>query len=284
MLPVLVIVLLAGANNVHQPLPDTVDLSAHTVVLSVDDGYQSVFSTIYPLLKKHRMPMTLAVIGGCVGDGRPSYRPKERFLNQSEIREMIDSCGIEIASHTMSHPWLTRLDSATAMREIADSKAFLESLFNVPVITFVYPYGDQDERIRRFVARAGYKLARAVRAGTPDLGREPYLIPETELRKDRSLMSVANHIMTHQTTVLLLHRIVDAPSVFTEWPTADFAALLDWLSRTGARVTTLAQLYNEWWRLRLARELVQQLQRAGPRHHWLFEDVDVDATGTAHTR
>jgi peptidoglycan/xylan/chitin deacetylase (PgdA/CDA1 family) len=263
---------------------DTFDLTDRTVVLSIDDGYHSVYTNIYPLLKRYRMPATLALIGGCVGSGRPSYRPTERFLNRSEIKEMTDSCGIEIASHTMTHAWLTRIDSAAAWHEINYSKSYLESLFGVPVETFVYPYGDMNERVRRLVVSAGYRMARAVRPGTPDFGRDPFRIPEVELRKDRKLASVLRHIETNRTTVILLHRIVPAPKVYTEWSLTDFASLLDWLRRHGVRVTTLARLHDEWWRLRLARDLVEELERTRPRTEWLFQQVDVDATGAAHTR
>jgi len=267
------------------PVPpglDTFDLSDHTVVLSVDDGYHSVYENVYPLLKRYRMTMTLALITGCITEGKPSYSPSNRFLNEREIREMMDSCDIEIASHTLTHAWLTQVDSASAWREIADSKRRLESLFGTEVITFVYPYGDMNGRVREMVRRAGYKLARAVRPGTPNLWVEPYQIPEVELRIQASLPEIISHIRRHQTTVLLLHRIVRSPKVFTEWPLADFETLLDWLHRRRVRVVTLSELYRDWWRERLNRALLEATADSGPTR--LFEDVDIDATRTPHSR
>ena len=267
------------------PIPpglDTFDLSDHTVVLSVDDGYHSVYENVYPLLKRYHMTMTLALITGCITKGKPSYRPSDRFLNEREIREMMDSCGIEIASHTLTLRWLTRLDSASAWREILDSKLRLESLFGNEVITFVYPYGDMNGRVRDMVRRAGYRLAREVGPGTPNLWVEPYRIPEVELRKEARLSEIIGHIRRHRTTVVLLHRIVPAPRVFTEWPVNDFAALLDWMHRRQIRVVTLAELYREWWRERLNQSLLEAT--AGSRTARLFEDVNIDATSTPHSR
>ena len=267
------------------PVPqslDTFDLSGHTVVLSVDDGYHSVYENIYPLLKRYHMTMTLALITGCITEGKPSYRPADRFLNEREIREMMDSCSIEIASHTLTHAWLTRIDSASAWREISDSKRRLESLFGTEVITFAYPYGDMNGRIRNMVRRAGYKLGREVGGGTPNLWVEPYRIPEVELRIEARLPEIISHIRRNQTTVILLHRIVRSPRVFTEWSVDDFWALLDWMHRRQIRVVTLAELYREWWRERLDRALVEATRNSTPTR--LFEDVDIDATRTPHSR
>jgi peptidoglycan/xylan/chitin deacetylase (PgdA/CDA1 family) len=177
-----------------QVQPDTLDLSGRTVVLSVDDGYHNVYVNIYPLLRRYRMTMTLALIGGCITSGRPSYRPEERFLNRSEVQEMVDSCAIEIASHTLSHAWLTRVDSASAWSEVYGSKTLLESLFDTRVVTFVYPYGDMNARARRMVRRAGYRLARAVRPGVPNFWVDPYRIPEIELRAGADLATVKRRI------------------------------------------------------------------------------------------
>ncbi len=285
MLPAILLLLplqLAQSTTPARPGLDTLDLSGRAVVLSVDDGYHSVYENVYPLLKRYRMTMTLALISGCITKGRPSYNPSDRFLNEDEIREMIDSCGIEVASHTVTHPWLTRVNTATAWWEITESKRQLESLFGTEVITFVYPYGDMTGRIRDMVRRAGYRLARKVGPGTPNLWVDPYRIPEVELRMETRLPDIIEHIRRNKTTVILLHRIVPSPRVFTEWSAADFAALLDWMHRRRVRVVNLAELYRQWWRERLDRALIEATRGSVPT--WLFEDVDIDATRTRHSR
>lgn len=283
---VLTVFLVGQPSEPQNPnaLADTLDLSSHTVVFSVDDGHHSVYKHVYPLLKPFRMPITLGLICNSISTGRASYQSGDRFLNRDEVQELIDSLNIEIASHTLSHPWLTRIDSAAAWKEISASKSYLESLFGLPVLTFVYPYGDVNERIIRMTRRAGYRLGRAVRPGTPDFWTEPFRIPEVELRKEVPLAAIKDHIRRNQVTVLLMHRIVPQPRVFTEWAVSDFARLVAWLARKNVRVTTLAGLHDEWRRERLARTIVLQLEAmrredAGR----LFENVDVDATRTPHT-
>jgi peptidoglycan/xylan/chitin deacetylase (PgdA/CDA1 family) len=264
---------------------DAVDLSDRTVVFTIDDGYHSIFADVYPLFKQHGMPFTLGVITDYVRSGEPTYGTSGGFMKRSEIQELIDSLDIEVASHSMSHPFLTRLDSAAAWREIRGSKAILESLFGKEVITFVFPYGDVNARIRRMVERAGYRIGRAVRSGTPNFWVDPYRIPMFELRMETKLADVMNHIHGRKTTVLLVHQVVREPNVFTEWSIADFSELLAWLDRGNARVVTLSALFREWWVEKLVR-FMEEVAAAYPdgRKHLLFQEVDVDATEAAHPR
>jgi peptidoglycan/xylan/chitin deacetylase (PgdA/CDA1 family) len=284
-LPLLLLLLPVQLARPELPVPpalDTLELSDHTVVLSVDDGYHSVYENVYPLLKRYHMTMTLALITNYITGGKPSYAPSERFLNKAEVREMMDSCGIEVASHTLSHVRLTQVDNAHVWRELTDSRRILESLFGTEVITFVYPYGYMDGRVRNLVRRAGYKLARKVGPGTPNLWVEPYGIPEVELRIQARLPDIIDHIRRHRTTVILLHRIVRSPRAFTEWSVVDFTDLLGWMHRRNVRVVTLAGLYREWWREKLNQALLEATSK--PKSARLFEDVDIDATRTPHSR
>lgn len=266
--------------------PDTpMPLAGRTVVLSVDDGYHTVFTNIYPLLKRHGMTMTLGVICDYLRDGNPSYRPSGGFLRRSEIQELVDSCHIEVASHSLSHPFLTRLDSTAAWREILESRVLLESLFGGEVLTFVYPYGDMNSRVARMVQTAGYRMGRAVRSGRFDLASDPWRLPIVELRREIDPASIRQAILSQEVTVLLLHQIVERPRVFTEWALDDFAELLDWLDRGGARVTTLRQLYYDWWNNRMNRFMDEvAVAFADDRKQLLFKDVDVDATEAPHPR
>ncbi|MEO0073313.1 MAG: polysaccharide deacetylase family protein [candidate division WOR-3 bacterium] len=264
-------------------LSDSLFLQKNTVVLSADDGHYSIYTNVYPLLRRYGMTITLALIANTLMPDASGYSATGSSVSIAQVREMLDSCGIEIASHTLSHPFLTRLDSSAAWSEIWRSKVILESIFDVPVITFVYPYGDMDVRIRHLVRQAGYRLARAVRHGEIDFWNDCYRLPEFELRREVSLEAVQDYIRKRRNSIILFHRIVERPAYFTEWPVDKFSELLDWLNRHGARTTTIAGLYNDWWRDQIATRLAEASSHS-VLQGWLFKEVDVDATGTAHTR
>ncbi|MGO9500640.1 MAG: glycosyltransferase [Streptosporangiaceae bacterium] len=82
-------------------------------------------------------------------------------LTAEEIRYIAQD--FEIGAHTMTHPHLSRLDAATAQREIVASKEALELITGKPLRSFCYPYGDYNRETKRFVQEAGFSSARTVK-------------------------------------------------------------------------------------------------------------------------
>lgn len=84
----------------------------------------------------------------------PEYGP----INWEQAREM-DAAGVEIGSHTLTHPVLTNIDGERLRRELSDSKSRLESILDRRVELFCYPNGDSNNSVEREVKRAGYTCA-----------------------------------------------------------------------------------------------------------------------------
>lgn len=87
-------------------------------------------------------------------------RPPAEFgpVTWEQAREM-DAGGVEIGSHTVSHPILTTTGDDELRRELRDSRARLEAELGRDVGLFCYPNGACDERVRRETAGAGYSCA-----------------------------------------------------------------------------------------------------------------------------
>ena len=95
----------------------------------------------------------------------PEVPPAEfQPLTWDEAREMYQD-GIEIGSHTRSHPILTNVDDARLRAELSESKSRLETIFSHRIDLFCYPNGNMDERVRRAAAQAGYRCAVTVEPG-----------------------------------------------------------------------------------------------------------------------
>jgi len=130
-------------------------LPDRSIVLTFDDGYQSVYDHAFPILQRYGFSATVFLTVGGKRNGSNSGRLPEMsgrsMLSWSEIREM-QRCEIEFGAHTLTHPDLTRLAITSAEREICDSKAIIEDSVSVPVTSFAYPYGRYDNRCREIVS------------------------------------------------------------------------------------------------------------------------------------
>ena len=80
----------AGKNSI----PDK------SVLLTFDDGYQSFYTKVFPVLKKYHYPATVALIGTWIdGIDTPDESGKQ-LLTWGQVREMVKSGLVEIATHT----------------------------------------------------------------------------------------------------------------------------------------------------------------------------------------
>ena len=89
----------ARANKT--PLPDK------AVLLTFDDGYKSVYDKVFPLLQLFHFPAVIAIVGDWIetpadkkvmfGD---KFLPRDQFVNWEEIRVMVASGLVEVASHS----------------------------------------------------------------------------------------------------------------------------------------------------------------------------------------
>jgi peptidoglycan/xylan/chitin deacetylase (PgdA/CDA1 family) len=84
--------------------------------------------------------------------------------------------GVEIGSHSLTHPRLPQLDLSALVDEVRRSRAVLAELTSSEVSGFCYPYGGVGAREVAVVRAAGYDYACAV--SPADLAGR-YAVPRT---------------------------------------------------------------------------------------------------------
>ena len=95
---------LAAAAHGQRPLPDK------AILITFDDGYKSLYTRVFPLLKIYHYPIVAALVGiwmeGKDGDtvsyGGVTRVPRSNFISWAEAREMQASGLVEFASHSYS--------------------------------------------------------------------------------------------------------------------------------------------------------------------------------------
>lgn len=128
-----------------------------TVIITFDDGYKNNFVYAYPILKEFRFPATIFIIVKRVGD--------YGILSWSDIIKM-NQDGIDIGSHTMSHPDLATLPEDKIKYELTESKSILEEKLGKKVKFLSYPLGSFNKMVREIAAKAGYSGAVANKRGS----------------------------------------------------------------------------------------------------------------------
>lgn len=132
------------------------ELPARPVVLTFDDGGLDNYEVAFPLLKRYKLKATFFVITKTVGaQGRMDWR---------QLREMAYA-GMEIQSHSVSHPDLTAVSEERLRSELVDSREAITEAIGAPVYVFSYPSGAYDTRVVEAAETAGYVMAVTTKTG-----------------------------------------------------------------------------------------------------------------------
>ena len=139
--------------------------------LTFDDAYVSV-GRVLPTLERLGVRSTLFVCSGYADEGRPLDVPEladDAAAVPDELATMAwdelaewAGRGVDIGSHTVTHPHLTELDDADLDRELRESRERIEERLGRPCPYLAYPYGDDDPRVHAAARRAGYEGAFAL--------------------------------------------------------------------------------------------------------------------------
>jgi peptidoglycan/xylan/chitin deacetylase (PgdA/CDA1 family) len=142
------------------------------VGLTFDDGYTDFVTRVMPLLARYNCTATVYIVAGALGGYNTwdTPGPRKPLMTADDVRRAADA-GVEIGSHSLSHPRLPATSDAELADEVGHSRAVLEGLAGVRVDGFCYPYGAAGAREIDAVRAAGYGYACAVdAAGCAGLG------------------------------------------------------------------------------------------------------------------
>jgi peptidoglycan/xylan/chitin deacetylase (PgdA/CDA1 family) len=132
-----------------QAVENGAELPPRPVILTFDDGYMDVYENAFPVLQKYGFTGVTYIIVQQLEIGG--------FQHLEQLKEML-SAGWEVGSHTYSHSDL-RQAGVNLKEEINNSKQTLETLLEVPVKTFSFPYGTTTSYVTQLVREAGYETA-----------------------------------------------------------------------------------------------------------------------------
>jgi biofilm PGA synthesis lipoprotein PgaB len=257
----------------NKPLP------SKAVLITFDDGYQSVYANAFPIIKKYQIPTVIALVGSWLQatdkvdfDGHLIDRSK--FLSQNEIQEMVASGLVEVGSHSyflhrgilgnsqgnmepaaITRQWLLDKkiyedDKSYQQRIYDDLKTnndFLKKYTGQKPRVMVWPYGEYNMDVRKIAESLGMPIGLTLDDGsnttiTPLWGLRRILVDQKMSHTDMelSMWDRNNNFTDGAMTTKAMH--IDLDYIYDPNPeqlNKNLGELLERIKRVGANTVYL---------------------------------------------
>lgn len=179
-----------GINDILSYRKKGKALPEKAVLMTFDDGYHSVYENAFPIIKKYKIPVVIALVGSWMEakeivdfDGHKIARSK--FLSQQEIKEMVNSGLVEIGSHTyflhkgisgnpqgnmqpavITRQWLSEKNryedeksyQQRIYNDLLKNNRFIKEYTGQNPRVMVWPYGYYNKEVRTIAERLGMPI------------------------------------------------------------------------------------------------------------------------------
>ena len=204
-------------------------LPKKAVLLSFDDGYVNFYQRIFPVLKMFGYPAVFAVVTRWMETPKDSFvqygrhlKPRKDFLSWVQIREMVNSGLVEIASHSddlhygiLGNPQgntqpaaVTRLFDAGAgtyesdqaykvriQKDLKRSSEVIHQRLGIRPRVMVWPYGAHSLEVVEIAEQNGFSITMALDRGVTKLTESS--IVNRYLMQDNPTLSDFVYGLTH---------------------------------------------------------------------------------------
>jgi peptidoglycan/xylan/chitin deacetylase (PgdA/CDA1 family) len=172
------------------------------IIITSDDGYQSVYSNAFPIMKKYGFKMSVFLLTGYIGNSESDRRMNDFDKNEKSVtrRPMLiwpeiaamSNYGFEFGSHGISHAYLDQISLQEAENEIRQSKADIEANIKKPCIFFSWPHGSYNGELITIVSQLGYGGALRYSGGVLEINNANlFNLPRVMFTNDISSSSYA---------------------------------------------------------------------------------------------
>ncbi len=173
-----------------KPLPD------NAVMLTFDDGYESFYKNVFPMLKLYKIPALLAIVTSWIDDPAQSSE-YGKLMTWQQIKEVSDSPYVDIASHSLNshraveinpqggtapaflcrvyNPKTGEYESEAQYRErlysdLSESRKIIKKHTGKAPVAVVWPFGAYTGTVVDEARKAGYTLNFSLDDGVAQLG------------------------------------------------------------------------------------------------------------------
>lgn len=197
---------------------DDPEASAFGVVLTFDDGYDSFYHEVFPLISRYGVPANcFLIVSSSEEPSDPEAGPTAvpGHLSRQQIREMSGTELVELGSHSYDgHKYvdtrggrrpclvepLVDEDHAGFLERVKTdlytSRQVLSSMTGTECLYFSYPYGWVTGALRDQVSQCGFDLALTTKPGAVVPGTDRYMLPRVTVRPEMTGADLVEVIRT----------------------------------------------------------------------------------------
>jgi peptidoglycan/xylan/chitin deacetylase (PgdA/CDA1 family) len=154
------------------------DLPERSVVITIDDGYRSVYENAWPLLKEYGYPCTVFLYTKALEEKHWNY------MTWDQIKEM-KAAGVDFQNHGFAHDHMALKPSDMDMNEyrawvradLAVSTRILSEELKERPRFFAVPYGEYSKPLLEEIRSFGYEAILLQDPGSVSNDIDPYAIP-----------------------------------------------------------------------------------------------------------
>ena len=215
-------------------------------VFRFDDNRDTQYTNALPIMRQYGFKGSVFVISSKVGTAN--------YMTAAQLTELHDTYGWDMCDHTDTHTDLSSQSLSVQTGEMNTCKAYLQSLGFTrrnEHLHVVFPFGGYNDDTLSSLTASG-----ALSGGTilsPKTNAYPIdnsqLITIDNIAQTVTLASATGRvdraIAEGGCTVFLFHIITASAVASTEWPTADFQSLCDYLSKKRNEIDVVT--WTEFW-------------------------------------
>lgn len=170
------------------------------VTFSYDDGVVQD-RRLVELLNRYHLKATFN-INTQLQPAKDTFWIENTHVDHLSIDEMISLYrGHEVASHSQTHPDLTKLTDQALIEEIRGDANTIQLRFDKQPFGFVYPFGTYNDSVVDYLKRAGFRYARTVESNYRfDLQTDLLRFQPTCHHNDPKLSNLIDEFLVSQPT------------------------------------------------------------------------------------
>lgn len=169
------------------------NLPEKPIMITFDDGFESVYKYAYPVLKKYNLTATIFATPDPESENFKVLKGIDCRLTDEQMKEMSHN-GVCIESHGMTHRFLTNLPEGKLEWELKESKSTLERITGKSVNFLAIPGGAYNRRVRKIAKEIGYKAIFGQQKGSNNPKSDLFSLRRIVVERDFTLDHFAKAI------------------------------------------------------------------------------------------